>query len=90
MRHSYFADRKQVEDLDFSQSLLPRYYPHLAVALVRPLVLRPYVRLTAAEVVVFDHLTPVWLADEGAWFCVNKVDSWEEDSPNTLVELLRI
>ncbi|MGI4738496.1 MAG: hypothetical protein ACRYG7_25285 [Janthinobacterium lividum] len=87
---SYFADRNQPEDLDFTRSLLPRYYPHLAAALVRPLVLRPYVRLSAAEVVAFDQLRAVWLEDEGAWFYVNKVDGWEEDQPSTVVELVRL
>jgi hypothetical protein len=78
MRLSYFVDRNQVEDLDFSCSLLPHYYPYLAAALMRPLVLRPYVRLWAAEVVDFDQLVPVWLEDEQAWFYVNKVDGWED------------
>ncbi|MGI4864635.1 MAG: hypothetical protein ACRYFZ_11995 [Janthinobacterium lividum] len=90
MRLSYFVDRSQVEDLDFNRSLLPRYYPHLAAALVRPLVLRPYVYLSAADVVAFDQLVPVWLADEQAWFFVNKVDSWEESQPSTAVELIRL
>jgi hypothetical protein len=53
---SYFVLRSQEEDLDFTRSLLPRYYPHLAAALMRPLVLRPYVRLTVAELVVFGQL----------------------------------
>jgi hypothetical protein len=56
MRQAYFVLRSQEEDLDFTRSLLPSYYPHLAAALVRPLVLRPYVRLTAAELVAFDQL----------------------------------
>jgi hypothetical protein len=59
--------RSQDENLDFARcSLLPRYYPHLAVAQVRPLVSRPYVRLTAAEVVAFDQLRLTWLDDEQA------------------------
>ncbi|MDJ0367388.1 hypothetical protein QMK33_19745 [Hymenobacter sp. H14-R3] len=90
MRLSYFVRRDQTEDLDFTRSLLPRYYPHLAAALVRPLVLRPAVRLTAAEVVAFDQLVPVWLEEEGAWFFVNKVDGWEEDEASTPVELIRL
>jgi hypothetical protein len=90
MRLSYFMDRSQPEDLDFTRSLLPLYYPHLAAALARPLVLRPYVRLSAAEVVAFDQLQRVWLQDEQAWFFVNKVDSWEEDQPSTAVELIRL
>ena len=90
MRLSYFVLRSQDEDLDFTRSLLPRYYPHLSAALARPLVLRPYVRLSAAEVVAFDQLVRVWLQDEQAWFFVNKVDSWEEDAPSTAVELIRL
>jgi hypothetical protein len=90
MHLSYFVSAGQDEDLDFTRSLLPRYYPHLAAAMVRPLVLRPYVRLNAAEVVAFDQLQRVWLQDEQAWFFVNKVDSWEEDAPSTAVELIRL
>jgi hypothetical protein len=90
MRLSYFVDRTQPEDLDFARCLLPLYYPHLAAALVRPLVLRPYVRLTAAEVVAFDQLTPIWLEDEAAYFFVNKVDGWEEDNSSTPIELVRL
>jgi hypothetical protein len=77
------------EDLDFTRSLLPRCYPHLA-ALRRPLVLRPGVYLRAAEVVAFDPLVPVWLEDEQAWFHVNKSDGWEDGEPSTPVELIRI
>jgi hypothetical protein len=90
MRLSYFVDVNQPEDLDFTRSLLPLYYPHLAAALVRPLVLRPYVYLSAADVVAFDQLVPVWLADEQAWFFVNKVDAWEDAQPSTAVELIRL
>ncbi|MGI4822677.1 MAG: hypothetical protein ACRYFV_15820 [Janthinobacterium lividum] len=68
MRQSYFLLRSQEEYLDFMRSLLPRYYPHLAAALVRPLVLRPYMRLTAAELVTFDQLQIIWLNEEQAWF----------------------
>lgn len=90
MRLSYFVDINQSEDLDFTRSLLPRYYPHLAAALARPLVLRPYVYLSAADVVAFDQLVPVWLDDEQAWFFVNKVDAWEDGQPSTAVELIRL
>ena len=90
MRLSYFVDRAQREDLDFSRCLLPLYYPHLAAALARPLVLRPWVRLSAAEVVDFDPLQAVWLEDEQAWFYVNKVDGWEDGQPSVPVELVRV
>jgi hypothetical protein len=90
MRLSYFVNAGQEEDFDFTRSLLPRYYPHLAAALARPLVLRPYVRLSAAELVAFDQLQRVWLQEEQAWFFVNKVDSWEEDQASTAVELIRL
>jgi hypothetical protein len=90
LRLSYFVNAGQPEDLDFTRSLLPRYYPHLAAALARPLVLRPYVRLSAAEVVAFDQLVRVWVQEEQAWFFVNKVDAWEEDQASTAVELIRL
>ncbi len=90
MRLSYFVDVNQAEDLDFTRSLLPRYYPHLAAALVRPLVLRPYLYLSAADVVAFSQLVPVWLQDEQAWFFVNKVDGWEDGQPSTAMELIRL
>jgi hypothetical protein len=90
MRLSYFVDVNQPEDFDFTRSLLPLYYPHLAAALARPLVLRPYVYLSAADVVAFDQLVPVWLDDEQAWFFVNKVDAWEDSQPSTAVELIRL
>jgi hypothetical protein len=90
MATSYFVMPSQEQDLDFRRCLLPAYYPHLAAALLRPLVLRPSVRLSAAEVVRFDQLVPVWLAQEGAYFWVNKVDNWEEDAASTAVELIRL
>jgi hypothetical protein len=90
LRLSYFVSVNQPEDLDFTRSLLPLYYPHLAAALVRPLVLRPYVYLSAADVVAFDQLMPVWLNDESAFFFVNKVDAWEDGQPSTAVELIRL
>ena len=36
MRLSYFVNAGQVENLDFTRSLLPLYYPNLSAALVRP------------------------------------------------------
>ena len=87
---TYFVDAAQAEDLDFTRSLLPLYYPHLTAALARPLVLRPSVYLSAAELVAFDQLVPVWLNDEGAYFYVNKLDGWEEGQPSTAVELVRL
>ena len=87
---SYFLDAAQAEDLDFSRSLLPRYYPHLAAALARPLVLRAYMYLSAVELVAFDQLVPVWLSEEQSFFYVNKVDQWESDAPSTAVELIRL
>jgi len=90
LRLSYFVSRTQPEDLDFTRSLLPHYYPHLAAALVRPLVLRPSVYLSPAELVAFDQLVAVWLNDEQAWFYVNKIDGWEDGEPSTTVELIRI
>jgi hypothetical protein len=87
---SCFVLRSQAEDLDFTRSLLPRYYPHSAAALVRPLVLRPSVYLRAAEVVAFDQLVPVWLEDEQAWFYVNKIDGWEDAEASTPLKLIRI
>ncbi|MDO7884301.1 hypothetical protein [Hymenobacter cheonanensis] len=47
-------------------------------------------RLSAAEVVAFDQLVPVWLEDEQAWFYVNKVDGWEDGQPSTPEELVRM
>ena len=64
--------------------------PSSAAALRRPLVLRPYVYVTAAEVVAFDQLRLVWLEDEGSFSWVNKVDGWEEGQPSTAVELVRV
>ena len=90
MRLSYFVLGSQAEDFDFSRSLLPLYYPHLAAALARPLVLRPSVRLSAAEVVSFDQLVPVWLSDEQSFFYVNKIDGWEDLAASTPVELIRL
>jgi len=90
LRLSYFVDRAQLEDLDFTRNLLPRYYPHLAAALARPLVLRPYVRLSAAELVAFDQLRAAWLEEEQAFFYINKLDGWEDEQPSTAVELIRV
>jgi hypothetical protein len=90
MRLSYFVNAGQSEDLDFTRSLLPLYYPHLAAALARPLVLRPSVQMSAAELVVFDQLQRVWLQDEQAWFYVNKVDGWEDGAASTTAELIRL
>jgi hypothetical protein len=89
MRLSYFVSAGQSEDLNFARSILPLYYPHLAAALVRPLVLRPYVRMAAAELIAFDQLTLVWLEQEAAFFWVNKV-VWEDGQPSAEVELIRV
>jgi hypothetical protein len=73
--------RSKDEDLDFTRSLLPTYYPNLASALVRPLVLRPYVRLTAAELVAIDQLRLTWLEDEQAYFLFIKLIAGKRTRP---------
>ncbi|UOR06245.1 hypothetical protein MUN82_03915 [Hymenobacter aerilatus] len=76
--------------LDFASVLLPTFYPHLAAVLRRPLALTLSVRLSAAEVVAFEQLQPVWLEEEGSFFYVNKVAQWEADQPSSEAELLRL
>lgn len=76
--------------LDFAADLLPTWYGHLRAVYARPLLLRPSVRLSIADVTDFDQLRPVWLEQEGAHFYCNKLDFWEEGDASTPVELLRL
>lgn len=89
MRLSYFVDRGQLEDLDFTRSLLPLYYPHLAAALVRPLIIYPHVRITAAEMVAFSQSKLIWIESESAFFWANRL-TWEDGFPSHEVELIRV
>ncbi|MCA8830286.1 hypothetical protein [Hymenobacter pini] len=76
--------------LNFTTDLLPAWYGHLRAVYARPLLLRPSVRLSVAEVTDFDQLQPVWLETEGSYFYCNKIDQWEEGQPSTRVDLLRL
>lgn len=87
---SIFADQDEAQDLDFTRSILPRYYPHLAAVLRRPLKLEPSVRLREDEFSAFDYLQPIWLESEGHYFWVNKIVEWGKEEPLTKVELLRL
>jgi hypothetical protein len=85
MRQSYFVLYSQKKDLNFTPSLLPRSNPPRVRALGRVVALRPYVRLTATELVAFDQLRLTWLKDEQAWIFINKIDSWKEGAASTAV-----
>ena len=77
-------------DLDFARTLLPAYYPHLSSVLRRPLQVRPFVRLTAADVAGYDQLLPVWLEEYGAFFWSNRIEGYRPDAPAVAVILLRM
>lgn len=65
------------------------YYPELQKVLQQTKKIVRYVMLTPRDITQLDLLTPIYLQQDGAYFYINKVDSWLKGRP-CKVELVRL
>lgn len=77
---AYFADFGQGRGLAFSYDLVQRGYGYLGATLDRCKVKRVKLDLPAYELLYLKHYTPVYLAQYGAYFYVNKITGWKRGS----------
>lgn len=65
------------------------YYPELQKVLQQTKKIIRYLLLTPRDITELDLLTPVYLQQDGAYFYINKIDSWRKGQP-CKVELVRL
>lgn len=65
------------------------YYPELQKVLQQTKKIIRYILLTPRDITELDLLTPVYLQQDGAYFYINKIDSWRKGQP-CKVELVRL
>ena len=65
------------------------YYPELQKVLQQTKKIVRYLLLTPRDITELDLLTPIYLQQDGAYFYINKIDSWLKGQP-CKVELVRL
>lgn len=84
-----FLDEATNRDLSFERGLIPQHYGGLQRILSRARVYAPKMHLPSTEVLNLDHSVPVYLAQNTAYYYVNKVTGYKANSLTT-VELIEI
>jgi hypothetical protein len=69
--------------------LRKRYYPELEKILTQAKKVIRYFLLNPRDILELDLLIPVFLEQEGAYFYINKIDSWRKGQP-CKVELVKL
>lgn len=65
------------------------YYPELEKILTQSKKVVRYLLLTPRDILELDLLIPVYLQQDGAYYYINKIDSWRKGQP-TKVELVKL
>lgn len=65
------------------------YYPELQKVLQQTKKIVRYLLLIPRDITELDLLTPIYLQQDGAYFYINKIDSWRKGQP-CKVELVRL
>lgn len=84
-----FLDEATGRDLSFERGLIPQHYGGLQRILARARVYTPKMNLPSTEVLNLDHSVPIYLAQNNAYYYVNKVNGHKANSLTT-VELIEI
>lgn len=69
--------------------LRQQYYPELEKTLQQSKKVVRYFLLTPRDILELDLLIPVYLQQDGAYYYINKIDSWRKGQP-TKVELVKL
>lgn len=69
--------------------LRKRYYPELEKILSQTKKVIRYIMLTPRDILELDLMIPVYISQDGAYYYINKIDSWRKGQP-TKVELVKL
>jgi hypothetical protein len=65
------------------------YYPELEKILTNSKKVVCYFLLSPRDILDLDLLVPIYLQQDGAYYYINKIDSWRKGQP-TKVELIKL
>lgn len=71
------------------QGLKTLYYPELQKILSQSKKVVRYFLLIPRDILELDLLVPIYLQQDGAYYYINKIDSWRKGQP-TKVELIKL
>lgn len=71
------------------QGLKNLYYPELQKILTQTKKVVRYFMLNPRDILELDLLVPIYLQQDGAYYYINKIDSWRKGQP-TKVELVKL
>lgn len=69
--------------------LRKKYYPELEKILTQSKKIVRYILLTPRDILELDLLIPVYIAQDSAYYYINKIDAWRKGQP-TKVELVKL
>jgi hypothetical protein len=69
--------------------LRKKYYPELEKILTQTKKVVRYILLTPRDILELDLLIPVYIAQDSAYYYINKIDAWRKGQP-TKVELVKL
>ncbi|MCO5936157.1 hypothetical protein NAF17_11475 [Mucilaginibacter sp. RB4R14] len=84
----YFYKPGQTDSLLW-ENLRLTYYPELELILQQTKKVERYFMLNPRDILELDLLIPVYLEQDGAYYYINKIDSWRKGQP-VKVELVKL
>jgi hypothetical protein len=84
----YFYKPGETDNLLW-ETLRLQYYPELEKILQQTKKVERYFMLTPRDILELDLLIPVYLEQDGAYYYINKIDSWRKGQP-VKVELVKL
>jgi len=71
------------------EALRLKYYPELEKILTQTKKVLRYLLLTPRDILELDLMIPIYIAQDSAYYYINKIDSWRKGQP-TKVELVKL
>ncbi|MEO6976839.1 MAG: hypothetical protein ABI113_00630, partial [Mucilaginibacter sp.] len=84
----FYRDNDNEPNLKFDY-LRKQYYPDLEKILTQTKKIVRYILLTPRDILELDLLIPVYIAQDSAYYYINKIDAWRKGQP-TKVELVKL
>jgi hypothetical protein len=84
----YFYKDGSTPNLTFNY-LRKQYYPQLEKILTQTKKVVRYILLNPRDILELDLLIPVYIAQDSAYYYINKIDAWRKGQP-TKVELVKL
>jgi len=85
----YFYRGNNSEPNLMFDNLRKKYYPELEKILTQTKKVVRYILLTPRDILELDLLIPVYIAQDSAYYYINKIDAWRKGQP-TKVELVKL